>query len=90
MLKKFFSGVWFNVTLAIIAAVLIVAQENFVDSGVSFLNLFAIGAFAAIGFSVFAYVLQFLAFRAIFQWKPIAIGSAFGIVSALFTALIVA
>ena len=85
---KFFKSFYFNAVLAVLAAVLIIMQEVWLGTPPAFINGFAMGGIAGIGFSIIAGVVQFF-MNAGFNKKFILIGSAVGIVAALVTMLLI-
>lgn len=88
-MKKFFVSYWFNVLLAVLAAVLIIMQEVWIGTSLVFLPLFALGSAAGIGFSWGAEVIKFLAGGG-YDWKRMIPGAILGVVAALITAILVA
>lgn len=89
-MKKFFASPWFNVLLAVLAAVLIIMQEVWIGTALVFLPLFALGACAGIGFSWGAEVIKFVVDRRNgYEWKRIIPGAILGVIAALVTALLV-
>lgn len=89
-MKKFFVSPWFNVLLAVLAAVLIIMQEVWLGTSLAFLNLFVYGSCAGIGFSWGAEVIKFIVNQVNgYSWKRIIPGIILGIIAALITALLV-
>ncbi len=89
MFKRFIEGKWFNIVLAVLAAVLIIMQEVWIGTELVFLPLLALGVAASFGFSWSASVLSFLFYHTPFKWKNIWLGFGVGAVAALVTALLV-
>jgi hypothetical protein len=90
MIQKFFDSYWFNSILAVLAAVLIIMQEVWIGSPFAFINSLVLGSAAAIGFSLSASVISFLAWGFKFNKKNILIGAIAGIVAALVTCIVLA
>ena len=89
MFKKFIDSYWFNIVLALLAAVLIIMQEVWIGTELVFLPLFALGVAASFGFSWSAEVIGFIFWHFNIKWKNIWVGTAVGAVAALVTALLV-
>ena len=87
---KFFNSAFFNVILAVLAAVLVIMQEVWIGNPMSFLNNFALGSLVGIGFSWCADVLKNVFFnnKGKFNYLHIGIGCIFAIVAALITSLL--
>ena len=79
-----------NVVIAVIAAVVAVLQEIWLDTPLYFLNAFGLSASVGICFSAGAEILKIL-LKFInyweWHWKDVLIGCAFGILAALITSL---
>lgn len=88
-MKKFFASIYFDVILAVLAAVLIIMQEVWIGSTVAFFNGFAMGGIAGLGFVLVAEVIKMFVFGGGFNWKNVCIATACGLVAALVTALLV-
>lgn len=88
-MKKFFQSVYFNIVLAVLAAVLIIVQEFCLATALPFINLFALGALAGVCFSFGAEILKqiFVKEDGKFNYKDFGIGCAFGVVAAFIVAL---
>lgn len=89
MFKRFIQSKWFNIVLALLAAVLVIMQEVWIGTELVFLPLFALGVAAAFGFSCIASVVNFIAYQSPFNWKNILLGFGVGSVAALVTVLLV-
>ena len=89
MLKRFIESVWFNILLAVLAAVLIIMQEVWIGTEFMFAAFLALGVAAAFGFSWGASVISYLAYHAPINWKRIWIGFGVGSLAALLTVLLV-
>ena len=90
-MKKFFASYWFNVLLAVLAAVLIIMQEVWIGTALVFLPLFALGACAGIGFCWGAEVIKFVVNNQNgYQWKRMIPGAILGVIAALIVAVLVA
>ncbi len=89
-MKKFFESVYFNVVLALLAAILIIMQEVWIGTDMEWLNSFLYGSAAAFGFSWAAQVIKYLVFETKFAWKHVWIGTGAGVIAALIVALITA
>lgn len=91
---KFFKSVYFNVSLAILASVLIIMQEFWMGNLLPFINNFAIGAAAGIGFSLIAEVAKIVFVNEEggrkFNAKEAVIGSCAGIIAAFLISLALA
>ena len=87
-MKKFFESVYFNVILAVLAAVLIIMQEVWIGTPIVFLNSFVLGTCAAVGFSWAGEVIKLIAGGS-FVWKRTIPGIIVGVIAALVTTLLV-
>ena len=88
-MEKFFKSVWFNIVLAVLAAVLIIMQEVWIGAPILILNVITLGICAGIGFSLSAEVIKLLFFGGPFSGKNAIIGSILGIIAAIVTGLII-
>lgn len=90
---KFLQSVYFNVILAVVAAVMAVMQEVWIGTSIVFINNFALAGLAGIGFSIAAEILKIVFFHGgvqrKFNTKQVLIGCGFGVVAALITVLLV-
>lgn len=89
---KFLKSVYFNVLLAVFAAMLIIMQEAWTGNVMPFINNFAIGSAAGIGFSLIAEASKIAFVKAEggykFNAKNAVIGCGAGILSALVVSLV--
>ena len=89
MLTKFFKSVYFNVTLAVLAAFFAVFQEVAIGTVVPFLNIFLLSAFAGVCFSWMGEAIKILFFEGFdYAWKTVIYGAVFGIIVALLSSII--
>ena len=90
---KFLQSIYFNVILAVVAAVMAVMQEVWIGTPMVFINSFALAGLAGIGFSVAAEIMKIVFFHGgvprKFNTKQVLVGCGFGVVAALITALLV-
>lgn len=90
---KFFHSVFFNIILAVIAAVLFVMQEVWLGTGAAMAGAMGIGALGGFGFSFLAEMIKIIFLNKDlsrkFSVKQLLIGGGFGIAAAIVTALIV-
>ena len=89
MFKRFIQSKWFNIVLALLAAVLVIMQEVWIGTELVFLPLLALGVAVAFGFAWGASVISFVAYHTPFNWKNIWLAFGVGAVGALITALLV-
>lgn len=90
MLKKLFESSYFNMALAVLAAILIIMQEFFLGTPMVFLSQFALGVCASAGFSWGAEVLKMVFGKDVkYSWKNVLIGTIAGIFVALILAILV-
>lgn len=89
MLTKFFKSVYFNVTLAVLAAFFAVFQEVAIGTVMPFLNIFLLSALAGVGFSWMGEAIKILCFEGFrYSWKSVIYGAVFGIIVALLSSII--
>jgi hypothetical protein len=89
MLTKFFKSVYFNVTLAVLAAFFAVFQEVAIGTVMPFLNIFLLSAFAGVSFSWMGEAIKILFFEGFgYSWKNVIYGGVFGILVALLSSII--
>ena len=87
-MKKFFASIYFDVILAVLAAVLIIMQEVWIGSSIAVLNGFIMGGIAGIAFAlIVGFVKKFIFGK--FNTKNAIIACGCGIAAALVTALLV-
>lgn len=83
---------YFNIVLALLASFLIIMQEVWLSTSMTFVENFALGGLAAIGFSFCAEMLKMLFFdkegNYSFSLKNLTIGSCAGIILALVLSII--
>ncbi len=84
---KFLNSVYFNIVLAVLAAVFSILQEVWLGTDIQVLNAVIMTIAVSIGFSVGADVVKFLAFNSKFNLNNIVIGSVSGIIAGLITLL---
>jgi hypothetical protein len=87
MVKFLNSSVYFNIVLAVLAAVFSILQEVWLGTDIQVLNAVIMTIAVSIGFSVGADVVKFLAFNSKFNLNNIVIGSVSGIIAGLITLL---
>lgn len=83
---------YFNVILAVIAAVMAIMQEVWLGTPLNFTGSFVFGSIIGFCFSAGAEWLKILPKFINYwewHWRDVAIGSVFGVVAALITALAV-
>lgn len=92
-IMKFLQSVYFNVLLAVVAAVLGIMQEVWIGTSMTFLSSFALGGAIGIGFSLIAETAKIIFFNGgvqrKFNTKEVLIGCGFGVAAALITVLLV-
>ena len=86
---KFLNSVYFNVVLAVLAAILSILQEVWLGTDIQVLNAVIMTIAVSIGFSLIADVVKFLAYNSKFNLNNIVIGSVSGIIAGLITLLCV-
>lgn len=87
-MKKFFTSIYFNVILSLLASVLAIMQEVWIGSTVPFVNALFMGSFAGIGFAFIAEGIKLLFFGGKFNGKSVLVASILGIIAALVTAIV--
>lgn len=88
-MKKFINSIWFNVILAVLAAVLIIMQEVWLGGPILKFNVAVLGIFAGIGFSFSAEAIKILFAEGRFNAKFGIVGSVFGALAAVITTLLI-
>ena len=89
MLSNFFKSVYFNMTLAVLAAFFAIFQEVAIGSLLTFLSAFFFGSLVGVGFSWIAEAIKSICLEDTpYLWKNVIYGGLVGILASLIFAIV--